>query len=107
MPGTGPIPLPGPRDPDWAYLRGRIAATLATFEAALADPEGACRICAVFEFHADLRDVAARLTRVAYDADLGEQREARAYDRGFAAGLAARAPRRPPMPRVRWLRAAD
>jgi hypothetical protein len=107
MADTGPIPLPGPRDPDWAYLRGRIAAVLATFEAAMADPEGACRICAVFEFHADLRAAAAQLTRVAWDEELAGQRAAREYDRGFAAGVAARHPRRPAMPRPRWLRAAD
>jgi hypothetical protein len=122
MADTGPIPLPGPRDPDWAFLRQKIAATLAAFEATLAGPDGGCHICAVFEFHADLRDLAGEITHKAYGEELAEQRAARAerradseYSRGFADGAAEcarRRCRRPlPEPRRRlrppWLRAAD
>jgi hypothetical protein len=106
MTGTGPIPLSGPQDPDWAHLRQKIATTLACFEAAMAAPGGGCHICAAYEFHAALRDMASRLTQLAYDEDLAGQRAAREYDRGFAAGLAARRLRRPG-PRPRRLRAAD
>jgi hypothetical protein len=108
MADTGPIPLPGPRDdPDGAYLRRKAAAALAAFEAAMAAPGGGCHICAVFEFHATLRELAGQFTRIAYDEDKADQREDRAYHRGFGDGLAARHPRRPAMPRPRWLRAAD
>jgi acyl transferase domain-containing protein len=109
MADTGPIPLPGPRDdPDGAYLRRKAAAALAAFEAAMAAPSGGCHICAVFEFHSTLRDLAAQFTRIAYDEDKGDQREDRAYRRGFADGATARARRpRRGVPRPRWLRAAD
>jgi hypothetical protein len=87
MTGTGPIPLPGPLpEPGWPGLRQAIAFLVRE--------------------HGVSGGEAALLERqVAYAEDLAEQRAARQYDRGFAAGLAARRLRRP-RPRPRWPRAA-
>jgi hypothetical protein len=89
MADTGPIPLPGPRpEPGWPGLRQAIA-------------------CLVREHGLPGAEAALLERQVAYAEDLAEQRAARAYDQGFTDGAARRRPRRPGMPRPRWLRAAD
>ncbi len=54
-----------------------------------------------------LRDLTAQVTRIAWEEEIAGQRAAREeFDRGFAAGLAARrVPRHRTGPRPRWLRA--
>ncbi len=57
----------------------------------------------------DLRGEAAAADRLAWEQEIAEQRAAREYDRGFAAGLAARRVPRPRRagPRPRWPRAVS
>ncbi len=56
-----------------------------------------------------LRDLTAQVTRIAWEEEIAGQLAAREYDRGFAAGLAARRVPRPRRagPRPRWLRAVS
>ncbi len=82
MAGTGTAAEPGT---GWADLRGEVAAAVTV-----------------------LADLTAQVTRIAWDEEIAGQRAAREYDRGFAAGLAARrVPRHRTGPRPRWLRAVS
>ncbi len=95
MAGTGTAAEPGT---GWADLRHEVA----TAVTALRDtaPSGAAVTV--------LADLTAQVTRIAWDEEIAGQRAAREYDRGFAAGLAARrVPRHRAGPRPRWLRAVS
>lgn len=98
-PGTDANAEDGPGLPCWGELRQQVA------EAVACCREGG----APASLTAALAELCAQVTQVAWREDISAQREARAYDRGFADGVAARhagGPRRGG-PRPDWPRAVS